>query len=767
MDNETENRKVAEMYKLQPMKEKARADKLVKQLEDAKKRINNEQKVTQDIVSSENSTDTMNVSFAEMKLLKKKLKFEKKRAKHFDRVAKLEKKCKKTVEEELNRLKLEFALFSSRVGLCGCFGLNNVGKSCLQKNENVNLKRQCMHAGSGKELAKTTKPSEYLKLNLDTSAPSLLLSGTCTESTAGHLFLIDICLCLFLGCLVRMLRWQILKVRNKDGNTKKRKRLPNATESVEHLCTQGETRNAKIAKNNDKPLLIEYNKEKIVVNEELENFKKMFDGDCMKLLSLDSEVEEERYRAAIERPLSPTLPTIEFESSLIVLEDSRPSDFEIPVITTESWSIVVFSEIRNTRSLSKIFHMTKSFSTELRAYSRSDLLVKNIISTISADEILSPKEKVSVFFFLFLKSFSSVALTNFDHANDGEFFSSIHTVSGQLMKVMSDVETRTGFEKVCDFQELIALIQDFLINEEIILICSTKISSETPSLPNSKASLHELVVGAVFLASVCEAFGRVDFLCELSYTISRGTTSLTSTLLHVFAYVCGEKLLTHGDYNLIMTVVKSLVIYNETENVSSGFPSCARCPFSVGAISIEELASRLLKKLGDCTMRMPCNSLTVPDYLFSDLDDVLTLLELLATKRSWSWVCKNIVSVLLKMLEASVMETPLTSIFVLLGQMARLGIDANGFQDAEVEGIRVKLMSIISESASSKISFPVQFAAVSALLGTTPLSFKDTCMNSIELLPPVSSATATNCIQRWFSLLSDERRSLSVKALNR
>ncbi|XP_076905753.1 uncharacterized protein LOC143561605 [Bidens hawaiensis] len=793
-DKETENTKAAEMYKLRAMKEKARADKLVKQLEDTKKRINNEHKVTQDLVSSKSSTDTMNVSFAEMKLLKKKLKFEKERVKHFDQVAELEKRCKKTVEEELNRLKLEFALFSSRVGLCGCFDLNNVGKSCLEKNENVNLKRQCMQAGSGKELAKITKPSEYLKPNLDTSAPSLPLSGTCTESTAGTASKMEP-LCnrkkLDSFALVSsrssfsdrhlplpMSRLSSanaevadnnvkspLKVRNIDGNTKKRKRLSNATESVEHLCTQGETRNAKLAKNNDKPLLIEYNKEKTVVNEELENFKKMFDGDCMRLLSLDSEIEEERYRAAVERPLSPTLPNIEFESSLIVLEDSRTSDSEIPVITTESWPIVVFSEIRNTRSLYKIFHMTKSFSSQLRTYSESDLLVKNIMSTISADEILSPKEKVCVFFSLFLKSFSSISLTNFDNANDGNFSSNIHTISGQLKKVMSDVETRTGFEKVCDFEELIALIQDFLINEEI-LICSSETSSETPSLPKAKASLHELVVGAVFLASVCEAFDRVDFLCELSYTISHVTSSLTSTLLHVFAYACGEKLLTHGDYNLIMTVVKSLVIYHERENVSSGFPSCATCPFSIGAIYMEELASCLLKKLGDCTMRMSCNSSTVPDDSLSDLDDVLSLLELLATKRSWSWVCKNVVSELLKMLGASVMETPLTSIFVLLGQMARLGIDSNGFQDADVEGIRVKLMSFISESASRKISLPVQFAAVTALLGTTPLSFKDICMNSIELLPPVSSATATDCIQRWFSLMNNECKSLSAKALN-
>ncbi|XP_076951064.1 uncharacterized protein LOC143624229 isoform X3 [Bidens hawaiensis] len=196
MDKETENRKDAEMYKLQATKEKARADKLVKQLEDTKKRINNEQKVTQDLVSSKNSTDTMNVSFAETKLLKKKLKFEKIRVKLLDQVAKLEKKCRKTVEEELNRLKLEFSLFSSRVGLCGYFDLNNVGKSCLEKNESVNLKRQCMQAGSGKEHAKITKPSEYLKPNLDTSAPSLPLSGTCTESTA-----------------VQMLRWRIIMLK--------------------------------------------------------------------------------------------------------------------------------------------------------------------------------------------------------------------------------------------------------------------------------------------------------------------------------------------------------------------------------------------------------------------------------------------------------------------------------------------------------------------------------------------------------------------------
>ncbi|KAI3714127.1 hypothetical protein L1987_72717 [Smallanthus sonchifolius] len=189
LDKEIENKKAAEMYKLQAMKEKSRADKLAQQLEDAKKGTKNEHKVIQDLVSFENLSDTMKAKSAEMKLLKKRLKLEKARVKHYIQVAELEKKCKKTVEEELHRLKLEFTRFSSRVGLCSCFDICNVGKSCLEKNDNVNSKRKFLQTGSGKEPAKPTKPSEYFKPSLDVSAPSLPISGTCTESTSvggGH-----------------------------------------------------------------------------------------------------------------------------------------------------------------------------------------------------------------------------------------------------------------------------------------------------------------------------------------------------------------------------------------------------------------------------------------------------------------------------------------------------------------------------------------------------------------------------------------------------
>ncbi|KAK9058410.1 hypothetical protein SSX86_023252 [Deinandra increscens subsp. villosa] len=742
---DSEKKRADETYKLQAMKEKSRADNLARQLEDAKKRTTNEHKVIQDLVSSINLPDTMKANSSEMKLLKKRLRLEKARVEYYKQVAKHEKKCRKTVEEVLHR-----------VGLCSCFNITNVGNSCLEKDDNMNPTRKFMRTGSRKELAKPTKPCEYIKPNIDISTPSLPISGTCTESTSVG-----------------------------GGHTGK----STVAYISEQLCSEGKKWHAKIAKNmselhgmlgnNDKPLAIEKNKEgrkttdsenvdfnailEKTCNDDVESFEKMFDGDCMKLLNFDSEAEEERYRVAVERPLSPTLPNVEFESSnLMDLDDSRSS---------ESWSIVVFSDItEDSGSLSKIFHMTKAFSSRCCALSQIDLAFKTVISTLSADEILSPKEKVCVFFSLFLKSFSSFALTNFNHAIGGNFFSSsIHTFSGKLKNVMSDLETRTKFAKVCALEELMSLIQSFLINGEI-LVCSNDTSSETLlSLPDSKAaSVHELVVGAVLLASVCEAFDRVDFICEISYTISRITTSCCSTLtllLHVFAYACEEKLLHHGgDYALIMTAIKSLVTYFERENLSS---SCAaKCPFSVGAISMVELASLLLKKLSECSIQMfgmvTYKSLTVPD----DLVDVLSLLELLATKMSWGWVCKNIVTELLKMLETCAMEAPMTSIFVLLGQMTRLGIDANGFEDAGVESIRVKLISFLSQGGTSnKFSLPVQLAAVNALLATTPLGFQEICTNSsIQVQPPVGFATAaTDCIQRWFSLLSDEHKSLSVR----
>ncbi|KAI3728852.1 hypothetical protein L6452_17496 [Arctium lappa] len=205
MEKEAEQKKAAEMYKLQAMTEKSRADKLAQQLKDTKERTQNASKDIQDLVSSRNSDPSyvliqkdMKAKSAEMELLKKTLKLEKARVKHANRVAELEKNCKKAVEKELHRLKVEFAQFSNRVGLCSCFPICNVGKACLEKNGNIDSKRKFMqteayplHLQSGEELMKptcaVTKSSEYYKPSLDCATPSVPISGTCTESTSGKI----------------------------------------------------------------------------------------------------------------------------------------------------------------------------------------------------------------------------------------------------------------------------------------------------------------------------------------------------------------------------------------------------------------------------------------------------------------------------------------------------------------------------------------------------------------------------------------------------
>ncbi|KAL8263163.1 hypothetical protein R6Q59_024512 [Mikania micrantha] len=125
------------------------------------------------------------------------------------------------------------------------------------------------------------------------------------------------------------------------------------------------------------------------------------------------------------------------------------------------------------------------------------------------------------------------------------------------------------------------------------------------------------------------------------------------------------------------------------ENLSLCFPSCAKCPFSTGVVSMEELAWLLLKKLTDCSIHMSgmmayksSNSSYLPDDTLSNFGDVLSFLELLATKMliplHWSMDLTNFWPVVF-------LNTELGLGFQ---EHSQLGIDANGFHDPEVDGLQ-------------------------------------------------------------------------------
>ncbi|XP_028091195.1 uncharacterized protein LOC114291500 [Camellia sinensis] len=162
---------------------------------------------------------------------------------------------------------------------------------------------------------------------------------------------------------------------------------------------------------------------------------------------------------------------------------------------------------------------------------------------------------------------------------------------GEFWKVMSDVETRSAFTVLYFSGELLILIEDFLL-ERRVLVCSN-VSSESLSksgsivniflneeeiiLSRGMASTHQLVAGAIVLASICATIDHIGFLCEASYNIFRmqnlGTSS-TLTVLHVFAHVCGSKYFNLTDYSLLMTVMKSLVTFLEKAKISSDYICC-------------------------------------------------------------------------------------------------------------------------------------------------------------------------------------------------
>jgi hypothetical protein len=193
---------------------------------------------------------------------------------------------------------------------------------------------------------------------------------------------------------------------------------------------------------------------------------------------------------------------------------------------------------------------------------------------------------------------------------------------------MSEVETRSVFEDFGFLDALLSLIEEFLIDGRVMVYNNT--SSETFITCDSRidfvldgvnimllyevASANQLVAGSIILASICAAVDQIGIICEASYNIFRRhstDSSLVLTIIHVFAYMGGQKFFSLSNYGLMMTVLKSLVLLLEGINLSGNaascpsflredqiqFHPCSKCPFSEGAVSVDTAASLLIEYL--------------------------------------------------------------------------------------------------------------------------------------------------------------------------
>ncbi|KAK1375650.1 hypothetical protein POM88_031843 [Heracleum sosnowskyi] len=798
-------KKVAEAYGEKDRVNTSRCEQMAQELEDGRCETEELKKEIHELVSSRTlvkMVDNKNgkSETTRMKLLKKELKLERMQAKHAKQVASLEKDRNILLRQEICRIKEEFSRISDHLDILDkCSSHRDVGLNKPEKNCNA-FRRQ----------------GTKRKFLDDELCQVLILNRTLEESEERG--------ALFVGKLNKSAEW---------------------TENLQLVDVQG-----------GKCECIEES------------------GDALlKLLDLDNPSDEESYRAAIERPLSPTLPEIGSVSGRALVKDNNgqinvvspisdimfPSccpNEEIKIKNGEMGHLsdsgnlsllctgheelnvssgsncqpacspsyyVIFSDIVSNKSISKIFSATRTCLAQCSILSQIDCLVQMTLSTVVKIKDLLPREMVCVFFSLLLQNFPEFALDNFKRVIDVGVVLS-ESFAQQVHSVIGDLERRCIFEN-----ELLSLIEDFMIHRRVLLYCN--VSSESlhvhdpigdivigggDILSFRAASDQQLLGSSVILASICVAVDHIGFVCGTSYNMLRMRKMDSSMLaiLHVFAYIAGAKYFTNSDHSLSMTVMKSLVTVLEREISSTetsycrpssvlhlGFPPYKDCPYSVGALPMDAVVSLLTGKLHNyvltnvsnenrnkkpssddgkifCVQRGNCDvpgchhkaGLSIsPDTVscktLFDLGEILSLLELVAANMNWSWSFTNIVLKLLEILDSCFIDKLTPAVIVLLGQLGRLGVVAKGYNDTGVETLRDRLSSFLHQNGSAIMVLPTQIATVYALLGVIPLRFEELIKSNNKPPEVVEDSGSTDRVRNWFSLLSKEQQSLSTKLL--
>lgn len=189
---------------------------------------------------------------------------------------------------------------------------------------------------------------------------------------------------------------------------------------------------------------------------------------------------------------------------------------------------------------------------------------------------------------------------------------------------MLDVEIRSLFTELLCLDELLALIEDFIIDGRVlsctdasfetltegILRVNIPIDGVNRTLSLAPASTNYLIAGSSILASISKAVHRTGLLWEVSYSIlriRRCESSLVLTMLHIFAHIGGDQFFSLKGYSTLRAVLKSIIIHLEVRssddatftppksNCRTEFVQCANCPFSDEVMSMPMVVSFLLQ----------------------------------------------------------------------------------------------------------------------------------------------------------------------------
>ncbi|KAM6551821.1 hypothetical protein CsatB_001629 [Cannabis sativa] len=476
----------------------------------------------------------------------------------------------------------------------------------------------------------------------------------------------------------------------------------------------------------------------------------------------------------------------------------------------ESWSAtknilercVVFSKIQDQSCFSRIQYTIRTCIGQCSLATKTEWMMGEILLALKIEEKLSSKEKVCALFSLLMINFSVTASGKFGNFINWASISCLDSFAGHVISVMSDMEVRRLFAELGCLDELFSLIENFLMDEcakvyddlsfEFPVKCDSRVQSSLDvsdrSLFPVPASAELLVAGSIILASICAAVDRIGFICETSYSILRArrlNNSLKLSILHIFAYLGGDQFFSLSDYSLMMTVLKSLV--RDIERLGSSDASdscnslmidtrsaicpCVKCPFSGDVMSVETVTSFLLGKLkADDLLETKYNTPDFQSDPFSNvalysLNDLLSLVELVAYHMGWEWTCLKIVPQLVKVLESCVYKKSTSEVVVLLGQLGRLGVEASGYEDKGVDQLRHDLSSFFRGGISIMAGLPIQIATVTAALGILSIDFKTIIETKEKFSGTASESILVDMIRKWFFLLSRRQQDLSFSIL--
>ncbi|XP_022637598.1 uncharacterized protein LOC106765059 isoform X2 [Vigna radiata var. radiata] len=385
------------------------------------------------------------------------------------------------------------------------------------------------------------------------------------------------------------------------------------------------------------------------------NIDKVPDENYMKLLELENAFSEECYRKAMDFPLSPSLPEIEFHeifdedtstipsqhkslpenvlssrTDLIISPSSDVINVELissaqkyddcgvscnsHVHTENSRTAfpvedgvgslnnklpefcVVFSNTMDNNIISRILTATKNCIAQCNLSTQTGWAFSNILTALKMEEKLTQKERVSVLLTLMLFNFSITTTKTFGRLWDGKSFQCLRSYYEHICTVMTDEETRILFVENYSLYELLHLIEDFLIEGKVIV--NNRVDAETLS---SDLRAND------FLSCVNEEVSSDAASSEQLVAASIILSSVCAATEYV-GFICD------ASYHILRSCkldsLMSLIMFLEDGSLSVAtacLPSInqlhaelcmdVKCPFLEGAESIDAVASLLLEEI--------------------------------------------------------------------------------------------------------------------------------------------------------------------------